>query len=301
MHLLIHGERFGSEEKSGGCPDMISVVMPAHNEEAFIEKSLRAITEGSVDGEIEVVVVCNGCTDNTASVARRIPGPITVIESDIPSKVSSLNIGESYVSGFPRFYVDSDLIFSYSDMVKVAEELESEGILAAAPDFVFDDSRASFAVKAYYRVWKQMPYFESGRIAGAYGLTKEGRERFGLFPDVTADDGFVRLQYSPAERKTVKESKVVVTTPRNLANLIKIKVRSHGGTFELKQKFPELFQNETAAPSLSLRRIFQKKVSPIDALIYIYVSLVAKIKGRANQLSGKKKWARDDSSRIIEQ
>ena len=279
---------------------MISVVMPAHNEEAFIKKSLMAITEGASPGEIEVVVVCNGCTDNTAAAARSVSGPITVIESDIPSKVNSLNIGDENVSGYPRFYVDSDLILKFVDLKKVASELGKNGILAAAPDFVFDDSKASFAVKAYYRVWRQMPYFESGRIAGAYGLSREGRSRFGKFPKVTADDGFVRLQYSPEERITVKESTVVVTTPRNISNLIKIKIRSHGGTFELKSMYPELFKNETAAPALSLKSIIEKRISLLDAVIYVYVSLVAKVKGKINQLRGKKSWARDESSRITE-
>ncbi|ORC32651.1 hypothetical protein B4O97_15950 [Marispirochaeta aestuarii] len=277
---------------------MISVVMPAHNEEKFIARSLRAITKGAPPDQMEVVVVCNGCSDKTAEVARSIPGPITVIESDIPSKVQSLNIGDKLVSSFPRFYVDSDIIFTFADLKKVADELEKVGVLAAAPEFIFDDSTASSAVKAYYRVWRRMPYFESGRIAGAYGLSEEGRRRFEEFPDIIADDGFVRLHFHPSERVTVKSSSVVVTTPRDLANLIKIKSRSHGGTYELRKKYPKLFNNETTSPTLSLKRMIEQKVSIKDSLIYIYVSLVAKFKGKMNQFTGRKKWERDESSRI---
>ena len=49
-----------------------SVIIPAHNEAATIGRNLRALREGTREGDLDVVVVCNGCTDQHRR--RRAPG-----------------------------------------------------------------------------------------------------------------------------------------------------------------------------------------------------------------------------------
>jgi glycosyltransferase involved in cell wall biosynthesis len=52
---------------------VISVVMPAHDEEAFIAAAVRDVAEGMRSrGEFEVLVVENGSSDNTADVAKAL-------------------------------------------------------------------------------------------------------------------------------------------------------------------------------------------------------------------------------------
>ena len=57
----------------------VSVVIPAHDEEAVIERCLGTLLADARAGEVEVVVVCNGCTDDTAARAHdtRVGGPAT--------------------------------------------------------------------------------------------------------------------------------------------------------------------------------------------------------------------------------
>ena len=43
----------------------VSVVIPAHNEETVIGRCLAALFAGAGEGELDVVVVCNGCRDGT--------------------------------------------------------------------------------------------------------------------------------------------------------------------------------------------------------------------------------------------
>ncbi len=57
-----------------------SVVIPAHDEAAVIGRCLDALFTGFEPGELDVVVVCNGCTDDTASAARASGHPVRVVE-----------------------------------------------------------------------------------------------------------------------------------------------------------------------------------------------------------------------------
>src|SRR5829696_5509012 len=112
---------------------MISIVIPAHNEANVIGRCLASLLDGAAEGELDVVVVCNGCTDATADVARRAGPAVRVIETDVPSKSNALNLGDRAARGFPRFYVDADVVVPLASVREVGRVLESGAALAAAP------------------------------------------------------------------------------------------------------------------------------------------------------------------------
>jgi len=52
---------------------VISIVMPAHDEEPFLASAVRQVAEGMrTRGEFEVIVVENGSTDATADVGKAL-------------------------------------------------------------------------------------------------------------------------------------------------------------------------------------------------------------------------------------
>lgn len=53
-------------------PSKIGIVIPAHNEEQFIERCLNAITKAIADSSVEtiIVVVLDSCTDNTLNIVQ---------------------------------------------------------------------------------------------------------------------------------------------------------------------------------------------------------------------------------------
>jgi hypothetical protein len=74
------------------------------------------------------------------------------------------------------------------------------------------------------------PYFDDGRLgSGVYALNSEGHKRLQKFPDITADDEYVRQLFSSSERATAFGSSFLVTPPRRLADLVRIKTRSRRG------------------------------------------------------------------------
>lgn len=276
----------------------IPVIIPAHNEEAVIGRCLDALLREARPGEFIPIVVANGCTDRTAARAREFGDRVVVIDTPTPGKTNALNLGdETAGDAFPRIYLDGDLVLSTRAARAIVDAIAAPATLAAAPRFEFDLHGASWPVRAYYDIWSRMPYFDTGRIAGAFALSREGRARFGAFPHVISDDGFVRLQFAPSERKTVSDEIVTVVAPRTLADLLKIKTRSKAGTMELRAKFPELFANETASEGASARRMLLSPWLWPQCAVYAYVNLTAKRRARARLAKSATVWERDESSR----
>jgi glycosyltransferase involved in cell wall biosynthesis len=283
----------------------ISIIIPAHNEEAVIEHSLATMTRGAAPGELEVIVVCNGCKDATAARARAFGDPVRVIETDIPSKSNALNLGDAAATGFPRIYSDADVILTIESIRELARALETGGVLAAAPmaKNVFPPN-TSWPVRAYYDFWMALPYVQEGMMAaGVYAVSREGRAKFGPFPDIIADDGYFRLQYTGKERIEVPTAVSVVSAPAKFWDLILIKSRSRLGFFQLRERFPQLFQREAKSKDYrgaALAILKRPRLWPC-AIPYIWVNVVSRhrAKKQFRKLADKYVWERDNSSRVF--
>ena len=278
---------------------MISVIIPAHNEERVIGRNLRRILGDFSPGEIEVIVVCNGCRDGTAQIARHAGSSVRVIETGVPSKARAWNLGDREARSFPRFYVDADVSLSAEAIRQVAALLDAGDALAAAPRLEVDCSGASWPVRAFYRVWVQLPYFHSGMIgSGVFALSREGRARFGEFPDLIADDDFVRLHFQPCERRTVKSCSFVIFPPSRLSTLIGVKTRSRLGRMELALRFPERACMDQKSYLATMLRIVRYPSLWLCVPMFLYVVAVTWFRAsRRLRRRDFAHWDRDDSSR----
>lgn len=213
---------------------MISIVIPAHNAAPTLRRVLdELLTDQGV--LFEIVVVCNGCTDATVAVAEEYSSRVTIVTIPEASKVQALNAGDGAASGWPRVYLDADVVISASTITGLAAQLD-RGYLAAAPERQFDFSRSPWLVRAYYRVWERLPAVRtslSGR--GAYALSERGRERFGAFPRVTNDDGFIDHLFTGAE-KTVVAAPALIEAPRSVRELLRRRARIVLGNEELRAR-----------------------------------------------------------------
>ena len=278
---------------------MISVIIPAHNEAAVIGRCLDALTKSAGHDEIEIVVVCNGCSDRTAEVAREFEDNVRVVETPVASKVHALNLGDAAARCFPRFYLDADVVVTGTDLRRMATELDSGNAPAIAPLPKFDVDGCSWFVRAYYDIHQRLPaYLEGIGGSGVYGLSETGRRRFDRFPEVTADDGFVRLQFAVHERRTLQECRSTVVAPGNLRELIAIKARSYSGTMELQRRYPQLFAaNLGKANKAALRGLMIRPWLWPQLGAYTWVKLMARRRARKTRADGRRLWERDESSR----
>ena len=278
---------------------MASIVIPAHNEERVIGETLATLIDG-LDTSVEVVVACNGCRDRTAEVSRRFGARVRVLEIETASKVVALNEADEAARSFPRIYLDADILLEGRDAQRLLETLSRPGALAAEPNVRFDVSKSDFWVRSWYAVWNSLHGHQPGDVGGGlYALTEEGRRRFGSFPDIISDDGFVRAHFEPGEIERCMEATTVVRAPRTVTDLMRIKVRSRLGNRQLAQRFPELWRHKREARRGLLSRVLGLRPL-VWPLLPIYATIQLIVRGRARERErdfDEYRWESDRSTR----
>lgn len=226
---------------------MISIVIPAHNEAQVLERTLRTLTAGIKPGEAEIIVVANGCTDSTASIAGEWGDPVRIIDTEVGNKSHALNLGDEAATGFPRFYVDADVDLPFESVRKVAAVLDADSdVHVAAPKLELEMRGRSLPVRMYYDIWTRLPYYRENMIGtGVYAVSEQSRQAFDRFPNIWGDDEFIRRTYAPKHRRTVEDATFRIYPPKTLRNAIHIRVRWALGRLELLEKHPEVMANES--------------------------------------------------------
>lgn len=274
-----------------------AVIIPAHNEASVIARTLAPLAPLAEAGKIELIVACNGCTDNTADIARQFPR-VVVLESAVPSKINALNLADASTDLYPRLYLDADIVITVSALRMTFDRLNQPEAMSARPAFEYDTTGASWPVRSFYRARRGLPSTNNALWgAGAYGMSKSGRARFGEFPEFTADDLFIDLQFSADEKVIVPSIPVKVSTPRTLRALLKILQRNYRGQAEIDPGLqPANSAPSTRQTSRELVHSVAGMRSALDAAIYAGLVTIARIRN-ATTTNETTRWERDDSSR----
>ncbi len=270
-------------------------MIPAHDEERVIGRCLRALLQDSTEGEWEIFVVANGCTDRTAAVARATAPGATVVELSEASKVAALNAGDELASAYPRAFLDADVEVSSASLRAVVEALEADdGPLCAAPTMrlVLDDRR--WYIRCFYRAFSRLPYLADDLVGhGLYVLSEHGRGRFTSFPEITADDLFVRNLFAPGERASVRSGSFTVHPPRTITGLLAIRQRAYRGNDE----YVQAGYSSRAERTFDRSRIARELVRyPLDTSVWLAVNAIAKVQLRLRR-GDDTRWERDESGR----
>ncbi|MEU8759249.1 glycosyltransferase family A protein [Streptomyces sp. NPDC048659] len=286
---------------------MPSIVIPAHNEERTLGRLLDALLDGARSDEFDIVVVCNGCTDDTARVAAGHGPGVRVVETPVPSKHEALRLGDEYARGFPRIYVDADVVLGAGDVRALAAALDGPGgVLATAPERELPMAGCSWRVRAYYRVWQRLPAVREGLFGrGVIAMSGEGHARIAALPPLMADDLAASLAFGPAERGVVRTARVVVRPPRTWRDLIRRRVRAATSTAQLEEHQRTSAEAERAAPPSArtgvsdLRAMLRAEPALLPAVLVFLSAALAARRGARKAVKARDfdTWLRDESSR----
>jgi poly-beta-1,6 N-acetyl-D-glucosamine synthase len=251
---LIHHTRRKAPEKLTTYKDLISVIVPCHNEEKTIANCLQSILENE-SVSFEIIVVDDGCCDKTAGVVEKFLWEhknVRLLSKKNTGKADSLNYGISHSCGKVVVCVDADSVLKkdalqkltcqFSDVniaavggnVKVANKKSLLG-LGQAGEYIsgLNLQRRSFDILGAMQV-----------IPGAIGaFRKSVIEKVGGYSlDTKVEDMDITIAIQKAGYKVVYEPKAVAYTeaPENLRDFLKQRHRWVYGSFRIIAKYKDL-------------------------------------------------------------
>jgi glycosyltransferase involved in cell wall biosynthesis len=227
----------------------LSVVIPAHDEAAWLPACLGALLASDpVEGGAEVIVVPNGCRDDTAGVARSHAGAfaakgwrLEVIERAEGGKPGALTAGDAAARGRVIAYLDADVTVSPPLLAQLARALSGE-----APRYGSGTARVTtrgLVSTLYARFWRTTPFVSTGVPGfGLFAVNRAGRARWADWPRIISDDTFARLMFAPAERVSVPAT---YDWPmiEGFAPLVRVRRRQDAGVAEIGALYPGLLEN----------------------------------------------------------
>ncbi|MFC3570679.1 glycosyltransferase [Paracoccus simplex] len=223
-----------------------TIILPAHDEADYIGPCLDHLLRQDHRGPVAVIVVANGCRDDTADRARaHAPGfaqrgwTLRVEELAQGGKISALNHGDACADPGVRVYLDADIRMGPRLLSGLMRALEAPEPRYAGGRLVVAPARSPVS-RAYARFWQKLPFVAQGVTgAGLFAVNQAGRARWGAFPQIISDDTFARLQFEEAERFLVDEPyewPLVEGFPR----LVRVRRRQDLGVAEIARLFPDL-------------------------------------------------------------
>lgn len=280
-----------------GHPALASVIIPAHNEGRTIARNLAALREGTGPGDLEVIVVCNGCTDDTADAARSADPSARVVQIAQPSKAEAVRLGNTLTNVFPRVHLDADVEISGRAVLSLLGALDGT-VLATAPAREVPRDGVSRWVSWYYDVWERLPQVRDSLFGrGVVALAQEGQERVSVLPQVMGDDLAISDAFSADERRVVPDAVVVVRPPKTVADLVRRRVRVATGNRQVDAHGLRRAESRTDLGGLLdlVRR--EPRLAP-RMVVFGVVTLVARVRARrAVRAQDFQTWQRDESSR----
>ncbi|MFD4958816.1 glycosyltransferase family 2 protein [Microbacterium sp. NPDC058389] len=279
---------------------MLTVVIAAHNEESIIGACLDALL-AQPESAVERIIVCaNGCTDRTAEIAAT--RGVRVIDRRQAGKPGALNAGDEIATGFPRIYLDADIIVPVGALGSIISRFDAApSALAVVPRRRIETTGRPWPVRAYFSINERLPAFRKGLFGrGLIALSETGRARFGAFPDVISDDLFVDAQYTDEEKAEAEDVVIVVEAPWTTSSLVNRLVRVRRGNAQMRAAAADQQIAVAVRPSdrwAWLRDVVAREPRLILAAApYVAITLLASLRARRSDGTGTA-WGQDRSTR----
>lgn len=263
---------------------MLTIVVPAHNEEAFIADCLAALVASDpVSGVVEVIVAANGCTDRTVEISQAHRNDFekkgwSLVVLDLPQggKLGALSAADGRARGDVRAYIDADVTVSPGLLAGIARTLRGD-IPAYASGQVRIIGKGWFS-RNYARFWSNLPFMHEGVPGcGVFAMNAAGRARWDDWPEIIADDFYARMKFAPEERMLV-EAPYDWPVAEGFSALVKVRDRQNRGVVEVTQLFPELLANDDATKPTVAETLRLALRDPLGFAAYSSVAVAVKLR-----------------------
>ena len=161
----------------------VSVVVPAHNEEKYVKRCIDSIKEsaGYFRGNVEIIIVCNRCTDKTEEIARNNGAIVVKNEERCIAKVR--NTGINSARGKIIVTIDCDNRMTKGTISEIYHLLKSGKYIGGGAPIRFE--RYSFPLWCN-DIMCRIAFAVTGLYSGIFWTTKEAFDSIGGFVDKKA-------------------------------------------------------------------------------------------------------------------
>jgi cellulose synthase/poly-beta-1,6-N-acetylglucosamine synthase-like glycosyltransferase/peptidoglycan/xylan/chitin deacetylase (PgdA/CDA1 family) len=276
--------------------ERVTVIVPAYNEREGIESAVRSLAGGDHPGGIDVIVVDDGSTDDTADIAESLGLPnVRVIRKPNGGKSSALNTGVAAATTDIIVMVDGDTVFEGDSVRQLVQPFADPEVGAVAGN-VKVGNRASLVAR-----WQHIEYvigfnldrrlYESLRcmptVPGAIGAWRKDALLAigGMSDDTLAEDTDVTIAFCRAGWKVVYEGRARAWTeaPASLSQLWRQRYRWSYGTMQAMWKHRRSLVDDGPSgrfgrrglPFLALFSIALPLLAPVIDLLAVYGVLFA--------------------------
>jgi cellulose synthase/poly-beta-1,6-N-acetylglucosamine synthase-like glycosyltransferase/peptidoglycan/xylan/chitin deacetylase (PgdA/CDA1 family) len=222
----------------------VSIIVPAYNEAAGIERAVHSLAGGDYPSH-EVVVVDDGSDDGTADLVERLDLPsVRVIRQPNSGKAAALNAGLAIATGEIVVTVDADTVFEEKTLRRLVGPFADSEVGAAAGNTKVGNRRGLLGVwqhidyvtgfnldRRLYDVLRCMP-----TVPGAVGaFRREAIDAAGGFSSATlAEDTDLTIAIGRAGWRVVyvEDARGWTETPATLSGLWRQRYRWSYGTMQ---------------------------------------------------------------------
>lgn len=144
--------------KKESVSPLISVIIPAHNEKDYIEKTLLSIINSSYKN-YELIVVCDACSDNTEEISKKYTDKVYNV--NFKNIAETRNFGVSKANGEVFVFSDADTICSENYLFSIVNVITS-GFDCGCSRIVSETG----TLKGKFMIWRFNHYNRTGKTFG---------------------------------------------------------------------------------------------------------------------------------------
>ncbi|WP_240197271.1 bifunctional polysaccharide deacetylase/glycosyltransferase family 2 protein [Nonomuraea lactucae] len=248
-HRNRGGRRRKGRAPAWPAPPPVTVIVPAYNEEAGIQATVRSLAETDYQGELEILVVDDGSTDRTAELAAGLGYvDVRVIRQRNGGKPAALNTGIAEARHELLVMVDGDTVFEPGTIGHLVRQLADPAVGAVSGNTKVGNRRGMIGR------WQHIEYvigfnldrraFElldcMATVPGAIGAFRRSAlvALGGVSTDTLAEDTDLTMALCRAGWRVVYEEKALAWTeaPTSLGQLWKQRYRWCYGTMQAMWK-----------------------------------------------------------------
>lgn len=229
-------------------PQGVSVVLCVRNAEATLEARLQNLFDCAVEGELELIVYCDGCTDRTVAILKNwTPGTLRVIESPVQrGKAAGLNAAIPLCTHPIVVLCDVRQSFAPDALVKLTAPFSNPTVAAVSGllDIAASDSGGGRGVDLYWKLETWLRQWE-GRFDSVIGCTGAicaiRRDLYSPLPeDTLLDDVVIPMRMAVAGGRVLYEPEARAFDPQTLDPVREKnrKRRTLVGNFQMLERYP---------------------------------------------------------------